>query len=121
MTERLPLCSQGCRDLRECGDGSAADVASLYMTTKGESRPRGEARPARLAADRVATIREGARLRINYSATSLWLVDRMIDELRREATPCAAAESGPRGLEAHAGEVIVHQTDGDRWAAGGDH
>ncbi|GHE32173.1 hypothetical protein GCM10017771_48820 [Streptomyces capitiformicae] len=74
-----------------------------------------------MAADRVATIREGARLRINYSATSLWRVDRMIDELRREATPCAAAESGPRGLEAHAGEVIVRQTDGERRAAGGDH
>ncbi|MFE9645071.1 hypothetical protein ACFYO0_13340 [Streptomyces sp. NPDC006365] len=91
------------------------------MTTRQESRPQAAAKPVRWAADTVATIREGARSRLDYSATSLWHVDRMIDELRREATPYAAVESELRGFGAYAGEVIIRQAGGEWWAAGGDH
>ncbi|GAA2633414.1 hypothetical protein [Streptomyces vastus] len=91
------------------------------MTTKQESRAHAAAKPVRWAADTVATIREGARLRLDYSATSLWRVDRMIDELRREATPYAAVESVLRGFGAYAGEVIIRQAGGEWWEADGDH
>jgi hypothetical protein len=69
----------------------------------------------------LATIREDARSRLDYSATSVWRVDRMIDALRREATPYAAVESVLRGFGAYAGEVIVRQAGGEGWSAGGDH
>ncbi|KOV63861.1 hypothetical protein ADL00_23065 [Streptomyces sp. AS58] len=75
----------------------------------------------RWAADVVSTLREGARLHLDYSAQSLWRVDRLIDELRREDTPYAAVESVLRGLGAYAGEVIVRQTEAEWWATGGDH
>ncbi|WP_229914108.1 hypothetical protein [Streptomyces capitiformicae] len=79
------------------------------------------AKPVRWAADTVSTIREGARLRLDHWATSLWHVDRMIDALRREATPYPAMESVLRGFGAYAGEVIVRQAGGEWWSAGGDH
>lgn len=66
-------------------------------------------------------MREGARLRLDYSAQSLWRVDRMIADLRREGTPPAAVDSVLRGLGAYAGEVIVRQTGAEWWATGGDH
>ena len=66
----------------------------------------------RWAADTVSTMREGARLRLDYSTQSLWRVDRMIEELRREQTPYAAVESVLRGFGAYAGEVIVRQAGG---------
>ena len=66
-------------------------------------------------------MREGARLRLDYSAQSLWRVDRMIDDLAREGTPRAAVDSVLRGLGAYAGEVIVRQTGAEWWATGGDH
>ncbi|KOG31912.1 hypothetical protein AQJ84_30410 [Streptomyces resistomycificus] len=75
----------------------------------------------RWAADVVATLREGARLRLDYSAQSLWRVDRMIEEIRREGTPPAAVETVLRGLGAYAGEVIVRQTGAEWWASGGEH
>jgi hypothetical protein len=66
-------------------------------------------------------MREGARLRLDYSAQSLWRVDRMIEDLRREDPPYAAMEQVLRGLGAYAGEVIVRQAGGEWWASGGDH
>lgn len=75
----------------------------------------------RWAADAVATMREGARLRLDYSAQSLWRVDRTIEELRRERTPYAAVENTLRALGAYAGEVIARQTGAEWWASGGDH
>ncbi|MFJ6655159.1 hypothetical protein ACIQNG_02165 [Streptomyces sp. NPDC091377] len=75
----------------------------------------------RWAADIVSTLREGARLRLDYSAQSLWSADRLIGELRREDTPYAAAEQVLRGLGAYAGEVIVRQTGAEWWSSGGDH
>ncbi len=77
----------------------------------------------RWAADTVATMREGARLRLDYSTQSLWRVDRMIEELRREQPPYAAVESVLRGFGAYAGEVIVRGTGGGaEWLeAGGGH
>ncbi|BFO14724.1 hypothetical protein SHKM778_11120 [Streptomyces sp. KM77-8] len=63
----------------------------------------------------------GARLRLDYSARSLWSVDRTIGEIRREGAPYAAVELVLRGFGAYAGEVIVRQTGGEWWASGGDH
>ena len=85
-------------------------------------RPQAAAKPVRWAADTVSTMREGARLRLDYSTQSLWRVDRMIEELRREQTPYAAVESVLRGFGAYAGEVIVRQAgappSGSRRTAG---
>lgn len=75
----------------------------------------------RWAADAVSTMREGARLRLDYSAESLWRVDRVIDGIRREGAPYAAVETALRGLGAYAGEVIVRQSGGEWWMTGGDH
>ncbi|MER5212225.1 hypothetical protein ABT063_16995 [Streptomyces sp. NPDC002838] len=91
------------------------------MTTHQETRPSAATKPVRWAADAVATLREGARLRLDYSAQSLWRVDRMIDGIRREQTPYPAVETVLRGLGAYAGEVIVRQTGAEWWAGGGDH
>ncbi len=106
-------------------DGPAAPLALPYVTAhvtaQQETRPHAAAKPVRWAADTVATMREGARVRLDYSAQSLWRVDRMIEEIRREAPPPAAVESVLRGFGAYAGEVIVRQTGAEWWAAGGDH
>ncbi|WP_189148386.1 DUF6278 family protein [Streptomyces lacrimifluminis] len=87
------------------------------------TRPQAAAKPVRWAADTVSTMREGARLRLDYSTQSLWRADRMIEELRREQTPYAAVESVLRGFGAYAGEVIVRRTEGAaEWLeAGGGH
>ncbi|MFI9153965.1 hypothetical protein [Streptomyces sp. NPDC053367] len=94
---------------------------TTLTTTHHETRPQAAAKPVRWAADAVATMREGARLRLDYSAQSLWRVDRMIEDLRREDPPYAAMEQVLRGLGAYAGEVVVRQTGGEWWASGGDH
>ncbi|MGC9380482.1 hypothetical protein [Streptomyces sp. MH13] len=91
------------------------------MTTQQEPRPPAAAKPVRWAADAVSTMREGARIRLDYSAQSLWRVDRVIDGIRREGAPYAAVEAVLRGLGAYAGEVIVRQVGGEWWATGGDH
>ncbi|MFJ3333798.1 hypothetical protein [Streptomyces sp. NPDC086766] len=86
-----------------------------------QTRPPAAAKPVRWAADTVTAMREGARLRLDYSAQSLWRVDRVIEEIRREGPPYAAVESTLRGFGAYAGEVIVRQAGGEWWGAGGDH
>lgn len=91
------------------------------VTTQQATRPSAATKPARWAADAVAAMREGARLRLDYSARSLWSVDRTIGEIRREGAPYAAVELVLRGFGAYAGEVIVRQTGGEWWASGGDH
>ncbi|MFF8676662.1 hypothetical protein ACF07F_02020 [Streptomyces sp. NPDC015237] len=91
------------------------------LTTQQENRPSAAAKPVRWAADAVATMREGARLRLDYSAQSLWRVDRVIDGIRREGAPYAAVETALRGLGAYAGEVIARESGGEWWATGGDH
>ncbi|MFD1662025.1 hypothetical protein ACFSL4_28510 [Streptomyces caeni] len=91
------------------------------MTTQQETRPHAAAKPARWAADTVAAMREGAGLRLDYSAQSLWRVDRLIEEIRREGAPYDAVESALRGFGAYAGEVIVRQTGAEWWASGGEH
>ncbi|MFE9439597.1 hypothetical protein ACFYO2_11385 [Streptomyces sp. NPDC006602] len=90
-------------------------------TTHQETRPSAATKPVRWAADVVSTLREGARLRLDYSARSLWSVDRMIEEIRRDGAPYAAVETVLRGLGAYAGEVIVRQAGAEWWASGGDH
>ncbi|MER5991310.1 MULTISPECIES: hypothetical protein [Streptomyces] len=91
------------------------------MTTQQGTRPSAAAKPVRWAADAVAAMREGARLRLDYSARSLWSVDRMIEEIRREGAPYAAVKVVLRGFGAYTGEVIVRQTGGEWWTTGGDH
>lgn len=108
------------------GDGCRAPPASPYVTAQygtaqQETRPHAAAKPVRWAADAVATMREGARVRLDYSAQSLWRVDRMIEDIRREDPPYAAVENVLRSLGAYAGEVIVRQTGAEWWSAGGDH
>ncbi|WP_134654444.1 hypothetical protein [Streptomyces sp. H23] len=100
--------------------GSTSGSASGPTSTQ-QPRPAAAARPVRWAADAVSTMREGARLRLDYSAESLWRVDRVIDGIRREAPPYAAVETALRGLGAYAGEVIVRQSGGEWWTTGGDH
>ncbi|WDV54046.1 hypothetical protein PV963_28640 [Streptomyces coeruleorubidus] len=91
------------------------------MTTQAETRPSAAAKPLRWAADTVATMREGARLHLDYSAQSLWSIDRMIEGIRREGTPYAAVREVLRGFGAYAGEVMARQTGAEWWATGGDH
>ncbi|MEU8585434.1 hypothetical protein AB0C59_00235 [Streptomyces sp. NPDC048664] len=84
-------------------------------------RPHAATKPARWAADVVTAMREGARLRLDYSAQSLWRVDRTIEEIRSQGAPFAAVERVLRGFGAYAGEVVVKLTGGEWWATGGDH
>ncbi|MEU5319315.1 hypothetical protein AB0G67_21650 [Streptomyces sp. NPDC021056] len=91
------------------------------MTTQQVTRPPAAAKPMRWAADAVATMREGARVRLDYSAQSLWRVDRMVEDLRREDTPYDAVEAVLRGFGAYAGEVIARQSGAEWWTSGGDH
>ncbi|MFF7792126.1 hypothetical protein [Streptomyces sp. NPDC007991] len=91
------------------------------MTTQAETRPSAAAKPLRWAADTVATMREGARLHLDYSAQSLWSIDRMIEGIRREGAPYAAVREVLRGFGAYAGEVMARQTGAEWWATGGDH
>ncbi|MER6695253.1 hypothetical protein [Streptomyces minutiscleroticus] len=71
------------------------------------------ARPIRWAADAVAVLREGARLRLDYSARSLWSVDRTIQEIRRDGAPYDAVHTVLRCFGAYAGEVIARHTGGE--------
>ncbi|MFF7469621.1 hypothetical protein [Streptomyces sp. NPDC008092] len=66
-------------------------------------------------------MREGARVRLDYSAQSLWRVDRVIEEIRREGAPYDAVRETLRGLGAYAGEVIARHTGAEWWASGGEH
>ncbi|MFI8350410.1 hypothetical protein [Streptomyces sp. NPDC085596] len=91
------------------------------MTAQTEYRPSAAARPVRWAADTVATMREGARLRLDYSTQSLRRVDRVIEELRRDRPPYEAVERVLRGFGAYTGEVIARQTGGEWWATGDAH
>lgn len=103
------------------GDENVADLALWSVTTQQETRPHASAKPVRWAADTVATMREGARVRLDYSAQSLWRVDRMIEEIRRDGAPAAAVDQVLRGFGAYAGEVIVRQSGAEWWASGADH
>ncbi|MFG3391175.1 hypothetical protein [Streptomyces rochei] len=100
---------------------AGATTATGGPTSRQETRPAAAAKPVRWAADAATALREGARLRLDYTAQSLWRVDRVIDGIRREGAPYAAAETVLRGLGAYAGEVIVRQAGGEWWATGGDH
>ncbi|CAL9444041.1 hypothetical protein SUDANB6_02300 [Streptomyces sp. enrichment culture] len=93
----------------------------MKAATGQEARPSAASKPVRWAADAVTALREGARLRLDYSAQSLWRVDRVIDGIRGEGPPYKAVRTVLRGLGAYAGEVIVRQTGAEWWATGGDH
>ncbi|MER8032007.1 hypothetical protein ABTZ78_23935 [Streptomyces bauhiniae] len=89
------------------------------MTTQYATTTQTDHRPARWAADTVATLREGARLRLDYSVQSLWRLDRVIEELRRDHPPYEAVAHALRGFGAYAGEVIARET-GAEWHATAD-
>ncbi|MER7566257.1 hypothetical protein ACGFWE_17945 [Streptomyces sp. NPDC048523] len=100
------------------------DVTTDVTTRRAAApapRPSAAAKPVRWAADAVSALREGARVRLDYSAQSLWRVDRLIEEIRREGAPYAAVETVLRGLGAYAGEVVVRQTGAEWWTSGGEH
>ncbi|MFC5034723.1 MULTISPECIES: hypothetical protein [Streptomyces] len=61
----------------------------------------------RLAADIVAIVREGSRIRLDYSPQSLALVDRAIEGIRRENPPAQAVTRTLLGFGAYTGEVLV--------------
>ncbi|WP_079130567.1 hypothetical protein [Streptomyces sp. H-KF8] len=100
---------------------TTATATATTATTRQETRPPAAAKPVRWAADTVTAMREGARLRLDYSARSLWSVDRAIEDIRREAAPYAAVATVLRGFGAYAGEVIVRRTGGEWWTSGGEH
>ncbi|MGW1157324.1 hypothetical protein ACWD48_03590 [Streptomyces sp. NPDC002519] len=85
------------------------------------TRPQAAAKPVRWAADAVVALREGARLRLDYSAQSLWRLDRTIEEIRGQGAPYEAVQTALRGFGAYAGEVVVRLTGGEWWTAGDDH
>ncbi|MGX4690245.1 hypothetical protein [Streptomyces sp. JNUCC 63] len=89
------------------------------MTTQRQTRPHAATRPVRWATDAAAAM--GARLRPDYSAQSLWRVDRVIEEMRREGAPPGALGDVLRGFGAYAGEVIVRHGGAEWWATGGEH
>jgi hypothetical protein len=105
----------GRRDTRRPGH-ALLDVNATELT-----RPHAANKPVRWAADVVTTMREGARLRLDYSAQSLWRVDRTIEDIRRQRAPYAAVETVLRGFGAYAGEVVIRLTGGEWWTAGSDH
>jgi hypothetical protein len=70
----------------------------------------------RLAADIVAVVREGARIRLDYSPQSLALVDRVIESIRREQPPAPAITPTLLGFGAYAGQVLVREA-GAVWVA----
>ncbi|MFI8088173.1 hypothetical protein ACIF9R_07615 [Streptomyces sp. NPDC086080] len=100
---------------------TTATTVTTTATAQREARPSAAAKPVRWAAAAVAAMSEEARLRLDYSARSLWSVDRMIEDLCRETAVHAAVEPVLRGLGAYAGEVIVRHAGGEWWASGGDH
>ena len=83
------------------------------------NRPGSAVKPLRWAADAVAMMREGARVRLDYSTQSLWRVDRMIEEIRQEGAPYAAVEGALRGFGAYGGEVVVRSAGGEWVESGG--
>lgn len=68
----------------------------------------------RLAADIVAAVREGCRIRLDYSPGSLLQVDRVIGGIRRELPPREAVADPLLGFGAYLGEVLV-RTAGAEW------
>jgi hypothetical protein len=65
-------------------------------------------------------MREGARIRLDYSPRSVWRVDRMIEEIRAQGTPYQAVEAVLRGFGAYTGEVVARATGGEWTSAGGE-
>ncbi|KRV48418.1 hypothetical protein AQ490_03955 [Wenjunlia vitaminophila] len=65
----------------------------------------------RFAADIVSVVREGARIRLDYSVRSLAVVDRLIQGIRSEAPPVEAVTETLLGFGAYAGEVLVRHAD----------
>lgn len=80
------------------------------------SNPQASTLGPRLAADIVAVVREGARIRLDYTPPSLAVVDRVIDGIRREKPPAKAIAPTLLGFGAYTGEVLVREA-GAAWVA----
>ena len=78
------------------------------------SRARADVLGPRLAAEAVAVARRGAGLRLDYSPSSLALVDRIIDGIRREQPPAEAVAPVLTRFGAYTGEVL-HRAAGAVW------
>jgi hypothetical protein len=65
-----------------------------------------------LAAEIVAMVNEEANIRLDYSPSSLTLVDRLIDGMARDRLTPRAVEKLLLGLGAYTGEVAVRRTRG---------
>lgn len=66
-------------------------------------------------AEGVVAMTAGAGIRLDYSPTSLALIDRIIDGLRRSRPPAAAPlPPALKGFGAYAGEVL-HRSAGAAW------
>ncbi|NUP44749.1 MAG: hypothetical protein HOY76_48910 [Streptomyces sp.] len=68
----------------------------------------------RMAADVVAVVREGSGIRLDYSPSSLVLIDRIIDGIRHEHPPADAIAPTLAGFGAYAGEVLCRDA-GAEW------
>jgi hypothetical protein len=60
-----------------------------------------------LAAETVAMVHRGAGIRLDYAPTSLTLVDRIIDGIRRNKPSAEAIATILLGFGAYTGEVLV--------------
>jgi hypothetical protein len=67
-----------------------------------------------LAAETVAMVRRGAGIRLDYTPSSLALVDRIIDGIRRNRPSADAIATILLGFGAYTGEVLVRRA-GAAW------
>lgn len=68
----------------------------------------------RFAADIVAITREGSRIRLDYTADSLLVVDGVIESIRLESPPTDAVAETLVGFGTYVGEVLVRRA-GAEW------
>lgn len=65
-------------------------------------------------------VREGARVRLDYSPRSVWRVDRMIEEIRAQGAPYQAVATVLRGFGAYTGEVVARASGGEWMTEGSE-
>jgi hypothetical protein len=82
----------------------------MEPTAGAESQAGAQTRGPRLAADLVRMVREGSGIRLDYTPSSLALVDRIIDGIRRERPPAGAIAPTLLGFGAYAGEVLCRRS-----------
>jgi hypothetical protein len=80
----------------------------------GTRYPLSAASGPRFAADIVAVVREGGRVRLDYSPGSLATLDHVIEGIRRERPPRQAVSDILIGFGCYLGEVMVREA-GAEW------